>query len=292
MSIGAYWSLYGGYTFIGQAFDCKIANRTHTSSNFLFYLSILAAHVICYEHPLNERIRMWLRLEELFDKVAFFSAKEDALDHHVALVTLFEILDVASRTDVKSDLLKELDRQKQSLEAGPNVSGDVRNEILSSIQLASQSMRNMSGKVGDQIRENEWLTSIKQRLGIPGGVCEFDLPSYHHWLHLDPQERRDDLNEWLEPLLPIEKSYSALLQVLRNSGKTVQCKAQRGMFQQMGAGKVAHMLSLEVDRSRRCIPEVSANKYAITIRLLVFSSKKKTGIYEEDVDFDLTFYTL
>ena len=64
------------------------------------------------------------------------------------------------------------------------------------------------------------------------------------------------------------------------------------MFQQRGAGKVAHMLSLKVDKSRRCIPEVSANKYAITIRFLAFSSKQKAGIYEEDVDFELTFFTL
>ncbi|HJT51612.1 MAG TPA: cell division protein ZapD, partial [Nitrosospira sp.] len=72
--------------------------------------------MIRYEHPLNERIRTLLRLEDLFNKAAFFSAKEDTFDHHAALVTLFEILEVASRGDIKSDLLQELERQKQALE--------------------------------------------------------------------------------------------------------------------------------------------------------------------------------
>jgi len=35
-------------------------------------------------------------------------------DHHATLLTLFEILEVASRADLKSDLLQELERQKQS----------------------------------------------------------------------------------------------------------------------------------------------------------------------------------
>ncbi|MGH8685523.1 MAG: cell division protein ZapD, partial [Nitrosospira sp.] len=38
--------------------------------------------MICYEHPLNERIRTLLRLEDLFDKIAFFSARDEAAEHH------------------------------------------------------------------------------------------------------------------------------------------------------------------------------------------------------------------
>ncbi len=145
---------------------------------------------------------MLLRLEDLFDKVAFFSEKQDAFDHHSALVTLFEILDVTSRTDMKSDLLQELERQKQALEilrGSPKISEGALNQVLGNIQAASQGMLNMPGKIGEHLRDNEWLMSIKQRVGIPGGACEFDLPSYHYWLHLDPATRRSDLNEWWRP---------------------------------------------------------------------------------------------
>ena len=71
--------------------------------------------MITYEYPFNERIRTLLRLEDLFERARFFLARHDALDHHAALLTLFEILEVASRADLKSDLLQELERQKQVL---------------------------------------------------------------------------------------------------------------------------------------------------------------------------------
>ncbi len=251
--------------------------------------------MICYEHPLNERIRTLLRLEDLFDKVAFFSARDEAVEHHSALVTLFEILDVTSRADMKSELLQELERQKQALEImrrSPDISEGVLNEVLGNIQAASQNMLNMTGKIGEHMRENEWLMSIKQRMGIPGGVCEFDLPSYHYWLHLNPELRRSDLNEWLAPLLPLEDGFSIVLHLLRNSGKTLQHTAYRGVYQQMGSGRVAHMLCLKVKESLPCVPEISANKYALNIRFVISGSRQKTKIYEDDVEFELTFCNL
>lgn len=251
--------------------------------------------MICYEHPLNERIRTLLRLEDLFDKVAFFANKDDAAEHHSALVTLFEILDVASRADMKSDLLQELERQKQALESlrkNPDVSEEALDQVLNNIQVASHGMLGMTGKVGEHLRENEWLMGIKQRVGIPGGACEFDLPSYHYWLHLNPSLRRENLNEWITPLLPIHDGFSIILRLLRNSGKILQHIAHRGMFQQMGQGCAAHMLCLKVSESLPCFPEISANKYALTIRFVTSGSGKKTKVYENDVEFELTFCTL
>ena len=57
-----------------------------------------------YEYPFNERIRILLRLEDLFERLAFYVSCEHALEHHAALTTLFEILEVAGRADLKSDL--------------------------------------------------------------------------------------------------------------------------------------------------------------------------------------------
>ena len=45
--------------------------------------------MITYEYPFNERIRTLLRLEDLFERAHFFLARQDALDHHAALLTLF-----------------------------------------------------------------------------------------------------------------------------------------------------------------------------------------------------------
>ncbi|MGH9576632.1 MAG: cell division protein ZapD, partial [Terriglobales bacterium] len=141
--------------------------------------------MISYEHPLSERVRTLLRLEDLFERIDYFLHKNDAHEHHVALLSIFEILEVSGRADLKSDLLQELERQKHSLESlrdNPDVSGEALDNVLWQIDQASSRLIKASGRIGQELRENEWLMSIRQRTGIPGGVCEFDLPSYHYWL--------------------------------------------------------------------------------------------------------------
>lgn len=76
--------------------------------------------MITYEYPFNERIRTLLRLEDLFAKTLYFAQSDGALEHHIALVTLFEIYEVASRADLKMDLIQELERQRQTLLAYRN----------------------------------------------------------------------------------------------------------------------------------------------------------------------------
>ncbi|HWD15409.1 MAG TPA: cell division protein ZapD, partial [Casimicrobiaceae bacterium] len=71
--------------------------------------------MIRYEHPLNERIRTLMRLEDLFARVGYFATRGEGPDHHAALLALFEITDVAARADLKADLVQELERQKQVL---------------------------------------------------------------------------------------------------------------------------------------------------------------------------------
>jgi cell division protein ZapD len=148
-----------------------------------------------------------------------------------------------------------------------------------------------SGKTGQELRENEWLMAIRQRTAIPGGVCEFDLPSYHHWMHLAPEARKRDLDRWLAPFEPMRAGVNLILELLRESGKTTQQQAEKGKFQQMLAGRLAQMLRLKLDDSYDCVPEVSANKYAINIRFATFSgSQRKTS--DDDIDFELTFCNL
>ena len=72
--------------------------------------------MVLYEYPFNESIRTMLRLEHLFDRLGQLVARDTPVDHHFALATLFEIMDVASRADVKSDLLKELERHRTQLQ--------------------------------------------------------------------------------------------------------------------------------------------------------------------------------
>lgn len=254
--------------------------------------------MITYEYPLNERIRTLLRLEDLFERSRHFIALPDPHDHHMALLTLFEILEVASRADLKSDLLQELERQKQvllSFRNSPDISEDALAGVLKDIEQASGALFAMTGKIGQYLRENDWLMSIKQRTGIPGGACEFDLPSYHYWLHRPAEERTGHLAAWTAPLYPLRDGTAIILRILRESGKPQAQRAAQGTFQQMG-GKTAQMLRVRLDESMHCVPEISANKYVLNIRFLAQNGahvpEAKTRTADWDVDFELTFCNL
>jgi cell division protein ZapD len=249
-----------------------------------------------YDYPFNERIRTLLRLEDLFAKVQHYLTSEHELHHHAALITLFQILDVVDRAELKTDLLQELDRQRivmEGLRGNPAIAEGILNEVLAEIEQTASSLRSVAGKIGQYLRDNEWLMSIKQRANIPGGVCEFDVPSYHYWLGMPPSKRQRYLEDWLLPLTPLNDALRIILHILRGSGKSIHYLAPSGAFQQMLSGaKPAQMLRVVLDDKFACFPEVSANKYAINIRFNCLDGAQRPRLCDFDVEFDMILCNL
>ena len=128
-----------------------------------------------YDYPFNERIRTLLRVEDLFAKVLHNVEAGHEHHHHCALLTLLQILDVVDRAELKLDLIQELDRQKSAMSAligNPEIASEALESILHHINVSSETLRADPSKIGQSLRANEWLMSIKQRASIPGGVCE------------------------------------------------------------------------------------------------------------------------
>ncbi|MDR2000297.1 MAG: cell division protein ZapD [Zoogloeaceae bacterium] len=252
--------------------------------------------MITYEYPLSERVRTLLRLEDLFDKVAYFSSAQGAQEHHVALVILFEILDITSRADLKFDLVQELERQRQillSFRNNPQIAEDALSGALLEIERASTALLTMQGKIGQNLRENEWLMGIKNRVAIPGGVCEFDLPGYHFWLNRDTALRQRDLSGWIAPLVPIHDGLSIVLRLLRAAGRPETRVAEKGAYQLMLAGRTAQLVRLRLSSDETVIPEISANKYALNIRYTVpAGADPRPKQTDADISFELTFCNL
>jgi cell division protein ZapD len=252
--------------------------------------------MIRYEHPLNERVRTLMRLEGLYARALFFTGETTPEAHHAALLALFEITDVAARADLKTDILQELERQKQLLVAlrnNPAIETRVLEPLLADIERASSALLGQAGRAGAHLRENEWLMTIKQRTAIPGGVCEFDLPAYHYWLNADPAARQNDLKAWLEPFLPIHDGLAIILRLLRDNGRASPQIAYRGVFQLMlTTSKVAQLLRLSVENNLPCVPEISANKYALNIRFIGVSGMDRGTVFDRDVEFELMFCNL
>ena len=247
--------------------------------------------MILYEYPFNERIRTYLRLEQLFQRLGHLLSGEQALQHHYALTTIFEIMDVGARADLKSDVLKDLEKQKHVLNGyrgNPSIAESVLDEIIAQMDHCITSLVNLPGKAGQALTENEWLMSIRSRAGIPGGTCGFDLPSYYAWQHRPAPERQQALEGWAGTLAPLAESIYLLLKLLRDSGVPQKVAAERGQFQQnLPQGRTFQLLRLRIDPAQGLVPEISGNRLMVSVRLMHQMPQGHLQASTEDAMFEL-----
>jgi cell division protein ZapD len=247
--------------------------------------------VILYEYPFNERIRTYLRLEHLFLRLSELVSRNQALDHHFALTTIFEIMDVGARADLKSDVLKDLDKQKHVLDGyrgNPAISESILDAVIQQLDQCFQALNSLPGKAGQSLTENDWLMGIRSRAGIPGGTCEFDLPAYFAWQHNSGEERRIDLARWVSTLTPLADSIHLLLKMLRDSGAPQKMIANNGQYQQnLPQGRTFQLLRLALDSSLGVIPEISGNRLMVSIRLMRLGEDDRLHPSTEDTSFEL-----
>ncbi|MBV8618450.1 MAG: cell division protein ZapD [Curvibacter sp.] len=247
--------------------------------------------MILYEYPFNERIRTYLRLEQLFKRLGELVSRDAAMDHHFALATIFEVMDVAARADLKSDVLKDLEKQKgvlNSYRGNPAISEKVLDQVIAQIDGCFTALNGQPGKAGQPLTENEWLMSIRSRIGIPGGTCGFDLPAYYAWQHLEAARRRDDLQQWAETLGPLADSIFLLLKMLRESGSPQKVVADHGQFQQtLPQGRTFQLLRLRLNPELGLIPEISGNRLLVSVRLMRQQADGRLQASGEEASFEL-----
>lgn len=247
--------------------------------------------MILYEYPLHERVRTLLRLEHLFRRAEVLQQSALAEHHHFALITLFELMDVTARQDLKSEILKELERQRQTLTAfrgNPAVAESALDAVLEQTDRAFAALSQQPGRIGQPLLENEWLMAIRSRASIPGGTCEFDLPSYYAWQHLPQQQRQTDLLRWMGAFAPLASSVELLLRLLRESGSTRKLQATSGSYQQQLAGKTYQLLRLRIDGSLGLVPEITGHRLMVSVRFMQPDADWRMAPSSADVPFELT----
>ena len=248
--------------------------------------------MILYEYPFNESVRTMLRLEHLFDRLGQLITRESAVDHHYALATLFEVLDVSARADLKSDVLKELEKHKQQFNAyrgNPSISEAALAEVTARIDHAFAGLNQLQGKAGAALGNNEWLMSIRSRISIPGGTCEFDLPAYYAWQKLEPPRRRADLLGWVSTLMPMAEALQVYLGLLRDSGVPHKVVAPGGQYQQsLAPGRVYQLMRVRLEVAPDIVPEISGHRLMASVRLMKQDAEWRLKPSLEDASFELT----
>ena len=248
--------------------------------------------MILYEYPFNERIRTYLRLEHLFRRLGLLLSRDHPVDHHFALSTLFEVLEVAARADLKSDLMKDLERQKSALAAfrgNPAISEAALDQVIGRIENCFTTLNEQTGKTGQALVDNDWLMAVRSRIAIPGGTCEFDLPGYRAWQHLDASRRQADLTRWAQALAPLADSVTLLLKLMRDAGTPQKVMATGGQLQQnLPQGRTFQLMRLRIDPSLNLVPEISGNRLMVVVRLMKHEPAERLQASTDDAAFELT----
>ena len=237
-----------------------------------------------FDFPLSERVRNYIRVEQLFNRFNEALAGDDKWMHHAAIYTLFELVECASKAELKRDMLQELERQRlqQNASALPN------QVHLDKLNQAIQELQTLNTHSAQNLRENEWLNAFRQRLNIAGGNTAVELPSYHFWLNQMAEQRREYLQKWSATALPIQNAVGLVLETLRSNPQVIDCQAVSGKYEHGGLVQTTQLLSIEMDSALGVVPEVSANKYFTNINFLQANQEStRSKVAEQDFPFKL-----
>jgi len=226
----------------------------------------------------------------LFQRFDELTTRERPVDNHFALVTLFELVEAGGRTDLKSDILKDLERHKQmfnGLRGNPSVSEEALDQLLQQLDKCFDAMNSAVGKIGQTVTDNEWLAALRNRVTIPGGTCCFDLPAYHAWQQQSSELRRSDIVRWAEGFQPMNASVRLLLTLMRDTGNTQKMMAMGGQFQQSLAQGKFQLMRVAIDPSLGLIPEISGNRLMIWVRMMRQDGDGRLQTNTDDVPFEM-----
>ncbi|KAF3977836.1 MAG: cell division protein ZapD [Methylococcales symbiont of Iophon sp. n. MRB-2018] len=246
-----------------------------------------------YEFPLNERMRVFMRLEQLLLQHDHFMSGSTIFDKRATVSVLLDILTVFSRSDIKSELLKELERHSKILGRIGNsqtVNTEKLDKILTDLNVISKKLYQANGKIDINVMESALFQSISQRNSIPGGTCSFDLPAFHYWLEQDNSNQTDDLLRWTKPFVDIRKAINFILNFIRQSSIPTSELAESGFFQlSLDSTQPYQLLIVSIEKKLSCFAEISGGKHRLTIRFMKPSVDNNRPIQiSENVAFSLT----
>lgn len=241
---------------------------------------------VIFEHPLNEKMRTWLRIEFLIKQLEdnkIVNTTNALLFFH----SLSELLDIVERNDIRGDLLKDLDEQKQKLSAWLNVSG-VDSTLLETLLAQLNDIKNQlnkNAKIGQSLKEDRFVSAVRKRLTIPGGCCSFDLPAFYLWLQ-QPQEYRDThVTIWRDSFLTLYQAISTLMQLIRQSSHFKPFSCNNNFHQ--NCTEVTSLLRIRLPLANSLYPQVSGNAARYAIRFVYLESSLIDKIDTSCVEFEL-----
>ena len=249
--------------------------------------------LLCFEQPLTERMRTFLRLEFLYEQARFHMDGDGDFSARATVSSILEILAILGRGDARAEVLKDLERQSERLaqyRQTPGVDADRLAQLIARIDARKRNLSDVGSQFLQPIKECDFLSAIKHRSAIPGGTCSFDLPDYSYWLNQPLTERVSQFDEWLDSLSPLCDAVGELLWIAREAGEPQDCVAEAGFYQtNLDRNVSLNLIRLTLPRAVGVFPEVSAGKHRLSIRFVEWNGvNARPAQTARRVDFEIT----
>jgi len=249
-----------------------------------------------YEQPLNEKIRLFMRLSYLMKRFNRHLEDPNVVNSQAAIMVLLELYNLSSRLDVKNAALYVLDLQTLSVRQAEGMEGVDQAKaarILEKLEEKSKRLYSFRGQLGQQLKSHNFLNILKQRATIAGGINDLDVPLFNYWLNKPKLERAKDLRGWARPYEIAFEAIELLMDLIYQGSDEVEEVAQGGFYQaSLSPEKNYQILSVKLPERKELYPEISAGKQRFSIRFVDSSNLEEKGKQIiEDVKFTLTLYS-
>ncbi len=237
-----------------------------------------------FEHPLTEKVRIYLRVETLLEQVHQSADFHSPLEYQVFFRSLFDLLDIFEQIQLKPELAKDLEKQRLHYKHWLNVADVDQSKLQQVLNNISEVHKTLlaAERFGESLKQDRFLSTIRQRFSLLGGSCCFDLPTLHYWLHLPLEQRQQDIRHWTQHLSTVTTALDLWLKLTRDSASLKPKTARAGFYQAEVEG--ANILRLTTPIELGAYPMISGNKSRFSIKFMSF----QTGFaYSQDVEFQL-----
>ena len=246
-----------------------------------------------YEQPLNEQMRLCLRLEQLFNQFLELVEEPSHACSDGALTALLRTLHVIERPDLKSKLSKVLSNHANSLtqlETHPHVDHATLRTLIDKLDYFMDMVHHNHTRLGDGFFQNEFINSIRQHFYSPSGPSYFNMPAYSSWLNRSVVDRQTDLKSWYKALKELHEMINLILQLTRQGGALEEETFESGFFQKnLDSNTPVDIIRINLPNHLTIYPEISVGRHGLSIRFMErdYLSKERAAQITSTQRFEL-----
>ena len=241
-------------------------------------------HASIYEQPIDERIRKFLRLENIYMKINNHMNIDSKYDAYSTLLNISDLFINLTRSEIKRDLISEIEAQKTRYQEYIKLDGADKiklNSIMEKQNAILKTLHDLEANYLNVLKNDELLQTIIKHINT--SCADLD-----YWLSRDHDFRKNQINLWLELIKPIENSIFFCLDLLRKSSETVEITAKDGMYLfRMDIEKKIRLLRVTMKTDNYFFPRISVGPQRATVAFMTIDDNNKIIRLNQDINFVL-----